>query len=431
MKTQFKCTLLLALSALATALATPDVTITCEPSLPKANLVVNGNFDEGLKGWSLLPKGSDSASFSCEKLEGCVGDKCLTITGAPDEKRGVFQNITFNLPVKPGETIYVRMLTRKAECDIDAKNPGGIALHAFFADKTARYLPVFKLTQEDHEWTCHESVIHLKDTDAPLPSLKLYLCYYENEGSLSFDDIQMQYGTAKAMLELNADVKKVTVIHSVHGKLLQETVKEACRKELAIPAYGSISVVMEDAAGKRFYRHYPEGVDANVLASETVFPLGTTSRNFLPHDDITLKYDYDKVDATAVKKTFLCFRSRIENGMLGGHTHLCMVKVNGVQLGEKEIVLPCREFTSSRGTLYKVTGNSGYLVFYAPACAPIDLENSYCPATLESHDPFTFKLDITAHVKTGANSIEFINSCRPNPKYKPVLIIEQPRIVIE
>ena len=188
---------------------------------------------------------------------------------------------------------------------------------------------------------------------------------------------------------------------------------------------------MEDASGKRFYRHYPEGIDANVPASENIFPLGTSSRNFLPHDDITLKYDYDKADTTAGKKTFLCFRARIGNATLGGHTHLCMVKVNGVQLGEKEIVQPCREFTSSRGTLYKVTGNSGYLVFYAPACAPIDVENAYCPASIESRDPFTFKLDITSHVKAGANSIEFINSCRPNPKYKPVLIIEQPRIVVE
>ena len=244
MTLQFKYTLLLALAALATALAVPDVVITCEPSLPKANLVVNGSFDEGLKGWSLLPKGADGTPFSCEKMEGCVGDKCLTITGAPDEKRGVFQQVSFTPPVKPGESIYVRMLTRKAECDIDATNPGGIALHAFFADKTARYLPVFKLTKEDHEWTCHESVIHLKESDSLLPSLKFYLCYYENEGTLSFDDIQLQYGTAKVTLELNGDVRKLEVIHSVHGKLLQEKVKEACRKELVIPAYGSISVQM-------------------------------------------------------------------------------------------------------------------------------------------------------------------------------------------
>lgn len=431
MTKQFKITLLLALGILAIAMGAPDVTITCTPPLPKANLVSNGNFDEGLKGWNVLPKGSDGTQFSFEKLEGCIGEKCLSIEGSPEEKRAVFQNISFNPPVKPGESIYLRMLTRKAGCDSEAKNPGGIALHAFFADKTARYLPVFKLTQEDHEWTCRESVIRMKETDTPLSSLRLYLCYYENEGTLSFDDIQIQYGTVKATLELNAEVRKMTVIHSVHGKLMQEKVTGACRKELSIPAYGSISVVMEDASGKRTYRHYPEGVDANVPASENVAPLGTISRNFLPHDDITLKYAFDGKTLPEGKKAFLCFNSRIDNGMLGGHTHICMVKVNGTQLGEKEIALPCREFTSSAGTIYKTTGNSGYLVFYAPACAPIDVENHYCPASLDSHDPFTFKLDITSHVKAGTNSIEFINTCRANPKFKPILIIEQPRIVIE
>ena len=427
----FTNALLVTMGALGGALAAPDVTITCEPPLPKANLVANGNFDEGLKGWSCIQKGDDASQFSFERIEGCDGEKCLTIIGSPDERRGVYQQISFNPPVKPGESIYVQMLTRKAECDTDAKNPGGIALHAFFTDKTARYLPVFKLTQEDHDWTSRSSVIQLKETDAPLASIKFYLCYYENEGALSFDDIQMRYGTAKATLELNDDVRKIEVIHSVCGKLLKERISGACRRELSIPAYGSISIVMEDASGKRFYRHYPEGIDANVPASETVFPLGTISRNFLPHDDISLKYDYSKTDATAGRKTFLCFRSRIDNSVIGGHTHLCMVKVNGAQLGEREMVQPCREFTSSRGTLFKVTGNSGYLVFYAPACAPIDVENSYCPASIESRDPFTFKLDITNHVKAGSNSIEFINACRPNPKYHPILIIEQPRIVIE
>ncbi len=427
----FKNALLLTVGSLATALATPDVTITCEPPLPKANLVANSNFDEGLKGWTSLPKGSDGSQFAFDKIDGCIGEKCLTITGSPDEKRGLFRRITFRPSVKPGEAIFLRMLTRKAECDIDAKNPGGIAMHAFCEDKTARYLPVFKLTQEDHEWTRHETVVRLKENDAPISALNLYLCYYENEGTLSFDDIQLFTGTAKATLELNDDVRKVEVLHSVHGKLLKEKVKGACRKELTIPAYGSISVVMEDAAGKRFYRHYPEGVDANVPASENTIPLGTISRNFLPHDDITLNYAFDKTGSMEGKKVFLCYNSRIDNPMLGGHTHIGMVKVNGTQLGEKEIVLPCREFTSSRGTLYKMVGNSGYLVFYAPACAPIDVENAYCPASLESHDPFTFKLDITSHLKPGANTVEFTNTCRPNPKYHPVLIIEQPRIVIE
>ena len=426
-----KYTLLLALGTLVTALAAPDVTITCEPSLPKANLVVNGNFDEGLKGWNLLPKGSDGSQFAFDRIDGCMGEKCLTITGDPDQKRGAFQRITFTPSVKPGETIFLHMLTRKAACDIDAKNPGGIAMHAFCEDKTARYLPVFKLTQEDHEWTRHETVVRLKDTDAPISALNLYLCYYDNEGTLSFDDIQLYTGTAKATLELNDDVRKIEVIHSVHGKLLKEKITKACRKELTIPAYGSICVVMEDASGKRFYRHYPEGVDANALASENTIPLGTISRNFLPHDDITLKYDFNAKPLSEGKKAFLCFKSRIDNSIIGGHTHICMVKVNGTQLGDKEMVLPCREFTSSRGTLYKVTGNSGYLVFYAPACAPIDVENNYCPASLDSHDPFTFKLDITSHVKAGTNSIEFTNTCRSNPKYHPVLIIEQPRIIIE
>ena len=426
-----KTTLLMLFGFVAAAMATPDVTITCEPPLPKANLVANGNFDEGLKGWNTLPKGNNASQFAFDKINGCAGEKCLTITGSPDEKRGAFQRVNFTPSVKPGETIFLRMLTRKAECDIDAKNPGGIALHAFCENKTARYLPVFKLTQEDHDWTRHEAVIRLKETDAPITSLNLYLCYYENEGTLSFDDIQMWHGNAKATLELNGDVRKVEVIHSVHGKLLKEKVTGACRKELTIPAYGSISVVMEDAAGKRFYRHYPEGVDANVPASDSVIPLGTISRNFLPHDDSHLNYAFNGKALPQGKKAFLCFNSRIENPMLGGHTHLCMVKVNGTQLGEKEIIQPSRDFTSSRGTFYKMTGNSGYLVFYAPACAPIDVENPYCPASIESHDPFTFKLDITNHLKDGANTVEFTNACRPNPKYHPLLIIEQPRIVIE
>ena len=98
---------------------------------------------------------------------------------------------------------------------------------------------------------------------------------------------------------------------------------------------------------------------------------------------------------------------------------------------EKEILKPYKEFTSSKGRVYRINGNSSYLMFYSPACYAINEENGYCPVSIESRNPFEFKVDITGALKDGLNTITFTNTGRFNPKYKPVTVVENPRVVIE
>ena len=269
--------------------AVPQATITATPELPPANLVQNSGFEEGFTGWILRPK-AEQDNFTSQAVEGCTGKQCLTITGSPDSQRGASQRIKFDPPLQPGEPCYLRIRTRKQGCDSEAENPGGIALHATQVDKKSRYLSTFRLTAEDHEWTTHESVLTLKESDQPITSINFYLCYYNNEGTLSFDDILLQRGSCQLTLALNEEVRHLQVIHSVHGKLLKEKISGACEKQLTIPAYGSVDIIMTDANGKLTTQHYPEGVDANVPAADGVFPLGGISRHFLPHDDINLTF---------------------------------------------------------------------------------------------------------------------------------------------
>ena len=427
----------IAMAVIATAVAEPVIKITSDKPIQQDNLVKNGGFEENLKFWNKLPAKSDGSQFSFDKMEGTIGEHSLQIKGDPSQQRGAFQRINFNPPLAAGEPMFLTMRIKKNGCDFENKKYGSIALHASWdkaslkqGEASSKYLPTFEFIQEDHDWVYryHEIPVQPK----PITSMVLYLCYYNNEGYCAFDDICLYRGTCNATIEVTGDdAREISVYHSIRGRLLNEKLTGSAVRKLEVPAYGALAVAVTGADGKVTWKQYPEDVDGNVTASENVIPLGAIKRYFMPEEQKIQKFTFDKPAVPAGKKAYLEFLARANGPRLAGHAPILSVSVNGKTMTEKQIVKPFKEFTSSTGKIYRVNGRNSYLVFYSPACFAIDTENTYCPASVPSRNPFEFKVDISDFLQEGSNTITFSNTAGFNPKYKPVDIVENPRITIE
>ena len=426
----------IAMAAIATAVAEPVIKITSDKPIQQENMVKNGGFEENMKYWGKLPQKSDGSQISLDKIEGATGEHCLQIKGVPSLQCGAYQRINFNPPVATGEPMLLTMRIKKDGCDFENKKFGGIALHASWdkaslkqGEAGSKYLPVFEFIHEDHDWVYRYYEIPVQSK--PIISMTLYLCYYNNEGVCTFDDISLYRGTSNATIEVAGDeAREISVYHSIRGRLLNEKLTGSAVKKLEVPAYGALAVAVTGADGKVTWKQYPENVDVNA-AAENVIPLGAIKRYFLQEQAKSQKFTFDKPAVPAGKKAYLEFQARANGPRLAGHAHIRSVSVNGKTMTGKQIVKPGKEFTSSTGKIYGFYGSNSYLVFYSPACFAIDTENTYCPASLPSRNPFEFKVDISDFLQEGSNTITFSNTARFNPKYKPVDIVENPRITIE
>ena len=410
-----------ALLALSAAAAT-EIEISANPALP-VNLLKNASFEEGLAPWRMSPANNGS-----EVVEGGVnGSKCVKIPGVKDKSPNIYQG-TRVTTIKKGDPIYFRIYAKKTGADIDAR-PAGIACQGYYAGMKPAYFPVPVLPREDFDWTKFETVV---ESPGDMTSFNFYLCHYKQEGEFFADDVMVAGGkTDLAVTVKGDDLKKVVVRHSLTGIVLDEKVSgKEFAKTISVPAFGSYSVEVTDGAGIRTTRLYPENVDANVAASGTVLPLIPGSRLILGPGKAE-PFPVTLPESAAGKKVFLEYQARIQKiGGLGGHTSGHKVVVNGKQAGAKELVHPVNKFNMSNGGAVTVATAGGYVTYYGNAYFAIDPENSYCPATMEDHNPFVFKLDITPLVKPGANTITFQNVIR-SVKDKFDVYVEQPRVVIE
>lgn len=410
-----------ALLALSAAAAT-EIEISADPALP-INLLKNASFEEGLAPWRMSPANNGS-----EVVEGGVnGSKCVKIPTAKDKSPAVYQGSRVTT-IKKGDPVYFRVYAKKTGADIDAR-PAGLACQGTFAGMKASYFPLAVLPREDFDWTKFETVV---PSPGDMTSFSFYLCNYKQEGELFADDVVVAGGkTDLAVTVKGDDLKKVVVRHSLTGIVLDEKVSgKEFAKTVSVPAFGSYSVEVTDGAGVRTTKLYPENVDANVAASDKVVPL-------IPGSRLILKQGTEETfpvtlpESAAGKKVYLEYQARIQKiGGLGGHTSGHKVVINGKQTGAKELVHPVNKFNMSSGGAVTVATASGYVTYYGNAYFAIDPENSYCPATMEDHNPFVFKLDITGLVKSGANTITFRNILQ-SAKIKFDVYVEQPRVVIE
>lgn len=410
-----------ALLALSAAAAT-EIQVSANPALP-VNLLKNASFEEGLALWRMSPANNGS-----EVVEGGVnGSKCVKIPGAKDKSPNVYQG-TRVTTIKKGDPVYFCVYAKKTGSDIDAK-PASLACQGSFTDKKSRYFAMPVLPREDFDWAKFETVVEAPED---MTSFSFYLCHYKQSGEFFADDAVVAGGKTDLAVSVKGDdLRKVVVRHSLTGIVLEEKVSgKEFTKTISVPAFGSYSVEVTDGAGVRTAKLYPENVDANVAASDKVLPLIPGCRLILaPGKEET--FPVTLPESAAGKKVYLEYQARINNKSgVAGHTSGHKVTINGKQAGAKELVHPVNKFNMSSGGAVTVATTRGFVTYYSNACYAIDPENNYCPATMEDHNPFVFKLDITGLVKPGANTVAFQNVL-PSGKVKFDVYVEQPRVVIE
>lgn len=417
--------------------AAPVIKITSDTPIQQTNLVKNGGFEEQDKYWRRLPAKVDGSQFSFGKYDGCTGENCLKITGNESLALGVMQRIPFKPVLAAGEPLLLSMRICKKDTDSELKKWGSVALHATWdksalkpGEPTAKYLPTFEFIREDHDWVYR--YVEVPPQDKPITEISLYLCFYNVVGVCAFDDVALYRGAAKVTVEVTGnDARELKVVHSLRGTLLNEKLTGGVVKTLDVPAYGAVGVCVTSADGRSVWKSFPENVDANQSNAENVLPLGAVNRYFLSESHKKQSFLFEKPVIPEGKKAYLVFDARANANRIAGHSAILRLIVNGKTLSERQIVGPYREFTSSTGRVYKINGNSSYLLFYSPVAVAINEENSYCPVTVPSKNPFAFKVDLSEVLKDGINEVTFFNSARFNQKYKPVDIVENPKVVIE
>ena len=105
------------------------------------------------------------------------------------------------------------------------------------------------------------------------------------------------------------------------------------------------------------------------------------------------------------------------------------VAVNGKRCGAKELIKPENKATTSSGSDLIFSRSNGYVLYYSNASYGISEDNHYCPVSLKDRNPFNFRLDITALVKPGQNTIAFSNNFAA--KFPRTIAIENAQVVIE
>lgn len=408
----------LALSATAT-----EIQISATPALP-VNLLKNPSFEGNLSNWQMSPSNNGS-----EVVEGNAvnGNKCVKIPGTKGKNPNIYQRVR-GIAVKPGEPIYFSVYAKKNGADIDGK-PASMGCQVELAGAKPRYLPMPQLPREDFDWTRFEGIA---SAPGDVTLLTLYLAHYNQEGDFFADDIVVAAGKTQLTVTVKGeDLRKVLVRHSTTGIVLNEDISgREFTKTIAVPAFGSYSVEVTDSKGERTMKLYPENIDANVTASDSVLPLIPGFRIILgPGKSESIPVMLP--ESAAGKKVYLEYQARIHKSTgVAGHNPAHKVSVNGKMLGANELVHPSNRFNMSRGDAVTVATGRGFVTYYSNACFTLGLENPYCPATLEDRNPFAFKLDITNRVKQGLNTITF-QSTYDQPKLPLDVYIEQPRLVIE
>jgi hypothetical protein len=174
---------------------------------------------------------------------------------------------------------------------------------------------------------------------------------------------------------------------------------------------------------------YPADEDANVTASDTVVPLTPIKRVIVnPAASDSFTFVLPPLDG---KKAYLEFKVRadIKSAGLAGNSNMLQIKVNNKPLGMNNVVKPGKVLVMKGKPERKVNiaNRNGYIVYFSNCFMEIDESNTYCPMTFDKHNPFDFKLDITAQAEADALNMVDIQ----NINEKMSLVFEDIRVVIE
>lgn len=417
-------------SLAAVVLAEVEITVQSTPPLPLPNLVKNPGFeDAAMAPWR--PMDGHAAAVAVDAETAAAGARSLRVVSSPDQSPGALQRLQFPSPLPAGTPLYFRMAAKKTDADLDAASARA-ALHLRYDDGSSAYQPVPELPAEDYDWLTVENVITLaKPVSA---GGTLYLCHYKQAGTQWFDDLVVVAGKVQLAVAVRgeAGLGRVRLWSSRHGLEYDSGVLAGSPKEFSkvfdLPGYATYYVEAVDAAGVARGKVYPENGEVNVPATDSVFPLTALKRLVLKHGSPATMTVI--LPERAGRQARLALSARLHHARLAGHTSGMLIKVNGNQLGAKELVKPSDRMTAANGREGRMATNRGYVTYYSPAFYSISTDNAYCPVSEPDRNPFHFQLDISSHVQAGPNIVE-ISCPATSPRGELFLIIEQARVVLE
>lgn len=423
---------LLVASLTAAALAGVELTVQSTPSLPLPNWVENPGF-EGAAMAPWRPMDGHAAAVALDEASAASGARCLRVVSAPNQSPGAYQRLQFPSPLPAGTPLYFRMAAKKTDADLDAA-PARAALQLRYDDGTSAYQPVPELPVEDYDWLTVEKVITLaKPVSA---GGTLYLCHYKQEGTQWFDDLVLVAGKVQLAVAATArgavGLERVRVWSGQHGLEYDSGTLAGSPKEFSkvfdLPGYATYYVEVIDASGAVTGKVYPENGEVNVPASAGVIPLTALKRLVLKYGSpATMTITLPEL---AGRRVCLALSARLHHARLAGHTSGMLIKVNGKQLGARELVKPSDRLMTASGREGRFATNRGYVTYYSPAFFSLSTDNGYCPVSEPDRNPFLYRLDISPHVQAGANTVE-ISCPATSPRGELFLIIEQARVVLE
>ncbi|MBE6381203.1 MAG: hypothetical protein E7047_09780 [Lentisphaerae bacterium] len=407
------------LLASAAAYGEVEISVNSTPALPSSNFILQSDFaDANLKSWIVNKAAPGLVS---------VGDGVLKLTGNPAESPNVYHRLRLQDGFKKGEPYYISFRAKRSG---GIRNVSGGTSLCF--DPSNGGKPVYSQTPEqpkyDYDWTAFSCTGNLP-IDGKLGTF--YLCYYKQQGAICFDDLVFKYGST----DLNISVKggglqSITVRNSITGVVLKENISGSeYSKTLKVPAFGSYSVEVFDRTGEATSVLYPANEDTNVAASDTVIPVTPIKRLIMaPGTDDKFVFFLPEVRG---KKVYLQFRARCDRKQAGpgGYANSLMVKVNGKNIGVKNVVLPGQQVALKRSPkkVVNIANKNGFVVFFCNSFMTIPADNGYFPVTYKDNNPWDFKLDITSQIESdGLNLLDLRNS-----NSQATVIMEDLRVVVE
>jgi hypothetical protein len=157
------------------------------------------------------------------------------------------------------------------------------------------------------------------------------------------------------------------------------------------------------------------GLVAGLLGASTALPAPATikladDRQVLAQADTT--FSFDLAEVAPGKQVRLCLDARIEWGGLGGSTGAMSVTVNDQGLAGRHLVNKPLIFSMRNDEELSwgaETGN-GYRLMYAPDFSDLIKTDEAYEYGIPDTDPFHFVWDITAYVRSGANSVRIAST---------------------
>jgi len=426
MKKQLFCAAV-SMAATAALYAAPEITINSTPALPTANCLKESTFAAGkLNSWNVAAANRDlvvaDSSESSDK-----NSASLKITGNAQRSPNAYHRVNPAVPFKKGSPYLLRFSSKRSG-GTSAKSSGGTAMSIYAVDaKKDRYCPVPEQPRFDYDWTWFE---HVDQLPIDAKKVTIYLCYYNQSGSIWFDQLELKIGTVDLAISVKGGgLQEVVVRNSVIGTVLKEKVSgNEFAKTITVPAFGSYAVEVLDRTGETTSKLYPANEDANVAAGESVIPLTPVKRVILkPESSDAFSF---ALPALAGKKVYLEFNGRIhKKSGLAGYTNCLKIKVNGKNIGVNEVVKPGKVVVLANKPQRKVNicNSVGYILFYHNSFMALPEKNSYCPISFEDRNPFGFKLDITRQVEEGLNMLNLHSVTLKNMD----IYLEDLRVVIE